>query len=122
MKDTSEQTVDRRAFLYTLGIGSVSLAANCSPSSTPHQNRSTAELPLRILTEDPLNAEPVLSELVDSWITPVEGFYIRSHAPAPEIDPSRFRLTVEGMVEEPLSLSLSDMEDRWLRSTQVPGP
>ena len=115
MKDISEQTVNRRAFLYTLGIGSVSLAANCSPSRTPHQGRQTAEIPLRILTEDPLNAEPVLSELVDSWITPVDRFYIRSHAPTPEIDPSRFRLTVEGMVKEPLSLSLSDMEDRFER-------
>ena len=58
--------VSRRAFLHTLGIGSVSLVANCGPSTSPHQGRQTAELPLRILTQDPLNAEPVLGELVDS--------------------------------------------------------
>ena len=115
MKDISEHTVSRRVFLHTLGIGSVSLVANCGPSTSPHQGHQTAELSRRILTQDPLNAEPALPELVDSWITPVERFYIRSHAPTPEIDPSRFRLTVEGMVDQPLSLSLSDLEHRFER-------
>ncbi|MBW3541658.1 MAG: molybdopterin-dependent oxidoreductase, partial [Planctomycetes bacterium] len=58
----------------------------------------------------PANAEPELAQLVESWLTPLEHFYIRSHGPVPEIDPREYRLSVEGLVEKPLKLSLEDLE------------
>lgn len=61
-------------------------------------------------TTDPRNAEPPLNKLVQSWITPTEQFYVRSHAPNPVIDPQEFRLQVEGLVEKPLSLSLEELK------------
>jgi sulfite oxidase len=61
----------------------------------------------------PMNAEPPLPTLVRSWMTPVENFYIRSHAPVPNIDLNSFRLTVEGLVERPLSLSLQQLKDEF---------
>jgi sulfite oxidase len=57
----------------------------------------------------PMNAEGNLAKLVESWMTPVENFYIRSHAPVPKIDTDAFRLSVEGLVERPLSLSLKEL-------------
>ena len=60
-------------------------------------------------TVDPRNAEPALEHLVQSWITPTKYFYVRSHAPNPKIDPSTFRLSVEGLVRKPLRLSLADL-------------
>jgi len=63
------------------------------------------------------NAEPVLDELVKSWMTPTDAFYIRSHAPVPKIDHAAFRLTVEGLVDKPLSLSLGQLAE--LKQTDV---
>jgi len=57
----------------------------------------------------PMNAEPPLDALVESWMTPVERFYVRSHAPVPKIDTAQFRVSVEGLVERPLQLSLAEL-------------
>ena len=58
---------------------------------------------------DPPNREVPLPELVRSWITPVDRFYVRSHAASPAIDPATYRLTVDGLVDRPRSLSLDDL-------------
>lgn len=61
----------------------------------------------------PHNAEPHLSELVKSWITPNDLFYVRSHAPVPKIDVDSFRLSVEGMVEKPFEVTLSQLQSEF---------
>jgi sulfite oxidase len=45
----------------------------------------------------------------DQTITPVEAFFTRSHAAAPEIDPDRWRLEIGGLVDRPQVLSLADL-------------
>ncbi|HUG69861.1 MAG TPA: molybdopterin-dependent oxidoreductase [Pirellulaceae bacterium] len=57
----------------------------------------------------PHNAEPPLGALVQSWITPNEHFYVRSHGPMPMIDVSTFRLSIEGLVEKPFKISLEQL-------------
>lgn len=64
---------------------------------------------LLVHSKAPMNAEPLLPELVRSWITPVESFFIRSHGNTPEINADSFRLSVEGLVDVPLMLSLADL-------------
>ncbi len=59
------------------------------------------------------NREPTLDRLVQSWVTPTEHFYVRSHAPTPTIDADRFRLQVEGLVDEPFSISLKELRERF---------
>ncbi len=61
----------------------------------------------------PRNAEPKLGKLVDSWITPTPQFYIRSHGANPEIVPDRFRVSVAGLVEKPLELSVQQLIERF---------
>ncbi|MFP6620064.1 MAG: molybdopterin-dependent oxidoreductase [Pirellulaceae bacterium] len=61
----------------------------------------------------PTNAEPELNRLVRSWETPVKHFYVRSHAPVPKVDLDSFRLTVEGMVQRNLSLSIAEVAERF---------
>jgi sulfite oxidase len=73
--------------------------------------QSTDDEELTFLTTDPRNAEPKLDDLVQSWITPNKYFYVRSHAPNPEIDPTKFSLQIEGMVNQTLSLSLEDLRE-----------
>src|SRR5215831_14668597 len=47
----------------------------------------------------------------DSWITPVDVFFVRQHLPRPaKIDPAAYRLTVNGMVAKPLELTLADLQ------------
>lgn len=75
----------------------------------PSFRQSSGDRGLIVHGTEPMNAEPRLSNLVQSWMTPTDQFYIRSHAPNPKIDPASFRLKVEGMVERPLSISLSEL-------------
>jgi len=61
-------------------------------------------------TTDPRNGEPNLTDLVNSWITPVKHFYVRSHAPNPVIDLDRYTLKIEGKVRRPLTLTLKELQ------------
>jgi DMSO/TMAO reductase YedYZ molybdopterin-dependent catalytic subunit len=46
----------------------------------------------------------------DSWVTPIDAFFVRQHIPRPAaIDPDAYRLTVNGMVSKPLELTLADL-------------
>ena len=48
--------------------------------------------------------------LLDSFITPIEHFYVRSHLPVPPIlDATAWRLQVGGEVATPLSLSVAEL-------------
>jgi sulfite oxidase len=64
---------------------------------------------LRVRQESPLNAEPEPGALIESFRTPNELFFVRNHGDIPQVDPGAYRLTVDGLVETPLSLSLSDL-------------
>jgi len=46
----------------------------------------------------------------DTWLTPLDAFFVRQHLPRPApIDPAAYRLTVNGMVSKPLQLTLDDL-------------
>lgn len=48
--------------------------------------------------------------LLDSFITPIEHFYVRSHMPVPPtLDAAAWTLTVDGDVTTPLTLKLDDI-------------
>jgi DMSO/TMAO reductase YedYZ molybdopterin-dependent catalytic subunit len=47
----------------------------------------------------------------DTWLTPVDAFYVRQHIPRPApIDAGAYRLAVNGMVSKPLNLTLADLQ------------
>lgn len=60
---------------------------------------------------DPYNAEAPRHALL-APITPIEWFYVRNHGPVPDGD-GNWRLTVDGLVERPLDLSLDALRTRW---------
>ena len=46
----------------------------------------------------------------DSYLTPLDAFFVRQHIPRPgAIDPEAYRLTLNGMVSKPLQISLADL-------------
>jgi DMSO/TMAO reductase YedYZ molybdopterin-dependent catalytic subunit len=56
--------------------------------------------------------------LLDSWITPVEHFYVRSHLPVPPgLDGATWTLSIDGEVNAPVSLTLDEL--RKLPSTTI---
>jgi DMSO/TMAO reductase YedYZ molybdopterin-dependent catalytic subunit len=51
-------------------------------------------------------------EEVDSWITPNDQFFGIAHYEWPEINAGQWQLAVDGLVENPLSLTLDDLKSR----------
>jgi sulfite oxidase len=59
--------------------------------------------------EVPFNAEPPPSVLASSEITSVDAFYARNHGPFPDITPQQWRLTVDGLVDTPRTLTYDQL-------------
>lgn len=71
--------------------------------------RSDAEPALVPRQAEPDNAEFPLHQWW-SWLTPARLFYVRSHFAVPALDPTLWRLIVEGEVERPLVLTLAELQ------------
>jgi sulfite oxidase len=48
-------------------------------------------------------------QVMDSWVTPSELFYVRNHLPYPEISLSSWKLTVDGQVRQSFELAYDDL-------------
>jgi DMSO/TMAO reductase YedYZ molybdopterin-dependent catalytic subunit len=59
---------------------------------------------LIIREKDPVNLETPLDQ-VDSYVTPLELFYVRSHFQAPKLEPSSYELRIDGAVRSPFFLT-----------------
>jgi sulfite oxidase len=68
--------------------------------------------------EEPLNVETGAAALAEGPVTATDAFYVRSHGPVPEIDPSAFRLRVDGLVAREVELSLTTLREA-LREREV---
>ena len=108
----NQHFLNRRQWIAVTGGMAIAVSPFASTSFGQEDQKQ-----LDFLTTEPRNGEPALSDLVSNWITPVKHFYVRSHAPNPEIDPSQFRISVEGQVRKPLELSLQQLAQRKRIST-----
>jgi sulfite oxidase len=59
--------------------------------------------------QSPFNAEPPASVLAGGEITALDAFYSRNHGPFPDIAHDQWRLTVGGMVDEPLTVTYDQL-------------
>src|ERR1700724_3309838 len=78
-----------------------------TPSTTAVQISSAG---LIIRQKEPTNLETPFDQ-VDSYLTPTELFYIRSHFPAPKLELASYRLRIDGAVRNPLSLGYQELRD-----------
>ena len=101
---TTRPELNRRQWIAT--TGAIVLASATTSSYAIGQEDKKQ---LQMLTSDPRNGQPKMEDLIQSWITPVKHFYVRSHAPNPKIDPQKFRVRVEGKVRNPIELSLHQL-------------
>jgi sulfite oxidase len=63
----------------------------------------------------PFNAGPPPRLLHQSYVTPTNLFFVRSHGDVPEVEVDSYRLQINGRVLRPLSLSLGDIKDNFER-------
>ena len=105
--------MDRRQFLTTGLTGLTHLAGLAGVAALPLRAGPPADaLPepgLIELSSRPTNYESTRGVFVER-LTPTKHFYLRSHFDAPVVDPSTWRLAISGLVAEPLSLSLRELE------------
>ncbi len=77
------------------------------------QSQAQAQAPakpgLTVRMNQPRNLESDFGG-VNSQLTPTDQFFIRSHFAVPTIDAKTWRLKVEGAVENPLELTLDDIQ------------
>lgn len=66
-----------------------------------------------IYEREPFNSSPPLAMLRHSFITPTPLFYVRNHAPVPQLEAETFKLSIEGEVERSLQISLAELKERF---------
>lgn len=62
----------------------------------------------------PYNGEPPRKRLVETEITSNRDFFVRNHGGIPEIDEDAFELDIEGLVKNPMKLTLADLKNESL--------
>ena len=68
---------------------------------------------LTVLGRRPLNAETP-AHLLDDAVTPTSRHFIRNNGLAPEeMDPTTWRLRIDGLVHRPMTLSIEDLRERF---------
>jgi len=72
------------------------------------ERRAAAQAGLIINGAEPLNCEVPVS-LLGGEVTPTDRFYRRNHFPIPVLDAAAWRLSVSGLVDRALSLSLPEV-------------
>src|ERR1700752_5069564 len=65
---------------------------------------------LTIRQKEPKNLEAPFDR-IDSYLTPAELFYVRSHFAIPALDRASYRLRIDGAVSSPLALSYEELRN-----------
>ena len=76
-------------------------------------NALFASAGLIIRQKEPKNLETPF-DLIDTYLTPTELFYIRSHFPTPDLDRAAYQLRIDGAVRQPFALGYEEL--RGMRS------
>jgi len=113
MKQRNGSSVTRRKFLKTAGrVGAVAGLGHLIPGSLTSAFAQTpipGKEKLLVRSVRPEDLETPVG-LFNSFITPKDLFYVRTHLYVPRLEASTFKLQVEGEVERPLTLSLDDLK------------
>jgi sulfite oxidase len=83
----------------------------------PMKNTYHKHPSLIVREEEPFNAGPPLHLLAQHFITPTELFFVRNHAPVPEVDGAKYQLRLDGLIESTLNLTLDEIKKNFSRKT-----
>lgn len=117
---------NRRGFLK--GAGLAAMGALLGTAMPFHRNFPSGLIPvaladengvlagkdgLTLLNDRPLNAETP-PHLLDDAITPTARHFIRNNGTPPEdVDPASWELTIDGLVDNPMKLSIADLKSKF---------
>ena len=117
---------NRRGFLK--GAGLATMGALLGTAMPFHRNFPSGMIPvafadengplagkdgLTLLNDRPVNAETP-PHLLDDAITPTARHFIRNNGIPPEdVDPAAWTLTVDGLVDKPMTLSIADLKSKF---------
>ena len=104
-----DQAVSRRAFVVHVGAAAALFwGPGCRRSRRPASPVPGKDR-LIVRSPRPINLETPLRELTAD-VTPTDLFFVRNNYDGPVIDPAAYVLTVDGEVENPLTLRLDDLK------------
>jgi DMSO/TMAO reductase YedYZ molybdopterin-dependent catalytic subunit len=116
---------NRRKFLARTSVASLAAIVGTSipfhqnlpfgfvPAASAQDNVLTGKDGLTLLNDRPVNAETP-PELLDDAITPTNRHFIRNNGLLPDdMDASSWTMTVDGFVDTPLELSITDLRDQF---------
>ncbi|XP_029044407.1 sulfite oxidase isoform X2 [Osmia bicornis bicornis] len=104
----NHNTTEIYELLESMRIGNISkedAISNIANENDPYSNEPVRHKALKINGHKPFCAEPPPSLLIESFITPVELFYVRNHLPVPQIDLKTY--TLELAIEETTKKTLN---------------
>lgn len=105
---SSDHLHTRRAWLQGAALAAAGIA--WPGASRPVWGQKTGpQKQLIARTENPYNAEPALPELVRTYVTPWDRFFVRSHGTTPKLDLNAYRLKIEGLVDQPREFALGEL-------------
>ena len=92
------------------GVGAAALAALPRAASGGFQAGATGGKHASLIARSarPVDFETPV-ELLDSFITPTEAFFVRGHMTAPTVDAQAWQLSVDGEVRTPRAFSVADL-------------
>ena len=97
-------------------------AAGAVDPSDPYISSPPRSPVLLVRNEKPYNAEPPLSLLVDSYITPTELLFVRDHLPVPMIDEATYRLEIVPAPSSSANDNASSADAKPQQSTAAAAP
>ncbi len=102
----------RRSFLSAVGGASAASALSQLlpiPITRAFAQKITGKERLIIRSVRPEDLETPV-ELFTTWLTPNDLFYVRHHLYAPDINLAEWKLTIDGEVNQPVTLTLADLK------------
>ncbi|MCG8609013.1 MAG: sulfite oxidase [Pseudomonadales bacterium] len=129
---TQPDAADRRRFIKGMGVGT--LAALLGVPAIPyHRNMPPGLIPvaladghmklegkdgLTLLNDKPVNAETP-PHLLDDDVTPTSRHFIRNNGiPPTSMDADQWQLQIDGLVDNPMTLSIADLKKKFKVVTQ----
>ena len=116
---------NRRGFLKRTGLTTMALMVGTAipfhrnmpigfiPAAMAQDNLLMGKDGLTLLNDRPLNAETP-PELLDDAITPTSRHFIRNNGiPPEETDPTTWELTIDGFVDNPMTLTIADLREQF---------
>lgn len=86
-------------------------------SADPYSTDPPRHPALIVNSLKPFNGEPPPALLSDTYITPSALFFKRNHLPVPRIDPTTYRLQIEGLPKGAVTLTLEELKSQFPRHT-----